>query len=173
MSKASISALAAGRAKRWPSFDERFAANVERTSGCWNWTAGEIRGYGYIDKCGMKVMAHRAAFESANGEIPDGMQVDHICRNRRCVRPDHLRLASNKQNAEHKSLPVTNTSGFRGVTRHRDGIRWVAQVKHNQRNYYLGIFDSAELAGSAARQKRLQLFTHNNDDRHPTEAPDV
>lgn len=47
--------------------------------------------------------AHRAAWSSANGQIEDGMTVDHLCKNRRCVRVDHLRLISNFENARRTS----------------------------------------------------------------------
>lgn len=113
-------------------------------------------------------MAHRVMYEKYFGSIPEGQQIDHICMERSCVNPSHLRLATTKQNCEHKILSVKNTSGYRGVTRHRDGVRWIAQVKHEQRNYYLGIFDTAQSAGEAARLKRLELFTHNDADRNPT-----
>lgn len=165
MSVASDRALAMGRQLRWRTFEERFAANVKQDGECLVWVAGTIRGYGYIERDGAKLLSHRVAFEREHGPIPVGMQVDHICRNRSCVRPSHLRLATNKSNAENKPMVSTNTSGYRGVTRHRDGVRWVAQVKHNQRNHYLGIFDTAEAAGEAARIKRVELFTHNDSDR--------
>ena len=45
------------------------------------------------------VLAHRAAWEAANGPIPDGMTVDHICFERRCVNPAHLRLLTHAENA--------------------------------------------------------------------------
>lgn len=150
---------------RWRSFEDRFAASVKEQGDCVVWTAGTIRGYGYIERDGVKLMSHRVAFERENGSIPEGMQVDHICRNRSCVKPDHLRLADNKANAENKPMVSTNTSGYRGVTQHRDGKRWVAQVKHHQKNHYLGIFETAEYAAEAARLKRIQLFTHNDADR--------
>lgn len=44
-------------------------------------------------------LGHRIAWEAAHGEIPDGMTVDHTCRNRRCVNVHHLRLLSNEDNA--------------------------------------------------------------------------
>lgn len=161
----SLAALADGRNARWKPFADRYAANVKPDGECLVWTAGKIDGYGYIERDGVKVMAHRVAFEGSHGPIPSGVQVDHRCRNHSCVRPEHLRLATNKQNSENKPMVATNTSGYRGVTRHRDGVRWVAQVKHNQKNHYLGIFDTAEEAADAARAKRLELFTHNDSDR--------
>ena len=45
------------------------------------------------------VLVHRAAWELLRGPIPAGMTVDHICRNRRCLSIDHLRLVSNEDNA--------------------------------------------------------------------------
>lgn len=165
MSEASSQALAEGRKRRWPSFEQRFEANIYRTVDCWIWTGRSIRGYGAIVRDGKNVMAHRIAFEMQNGSIPSGFQVDHVCRSRSCVRPSHLRLATNKQNSENKDLTVANGSGYRGVTRYRDGVRWVAQVKHNQKNIHLGLFDTAEEAAEVARMKRVELFTHNDADR--------
>jgi rhodanese-related sulfurtransferase len=50
------------------------------------------------------VLGHRAAWESANGPIPEGMTVDHMCRNRRCINVDHLRLLSNTDNARDNGM---------------------------------------------------------------------
>lgn len=165
MSAASLAALAKGRERRWASFEERFASQVAVAGECWIWTGASVRGYGFIERNGEKVMAHRAAFEKANGPISDGVQIDHICRNRSCVRASHLRLATNKENAENRGVPSTNRSGHRGVSRYRDGIRWVAQVKHNGKTHHLGIFNDVNDASESARQKRVELFTHNDADR--------
>ena len=165
MSAASMEALEKGRQRRWASFEERFAAQIAAVGECMVWTGANVRGYGFIERGGAKVMAHRVSFEAENGPIPAGMQIDHVCRNRSCVRASHLRLASNKENAENKTLPSTNTSGHRGVSRYRDGVRWVAQVKHNGKTHHLGIFGDATAAAEAARSKRVELFTHNDADR--------
>jgi hypothetical protein len=45
------------------------------------------------------VLVHRVAWEHLNGPIPEGHVVDHLCRNRRCIRPEHLRLLTNYENA--------------------------------------------------------------------------
>lgn len=65
---------------------------------CWEWTAGLDRdGYGRFSLNGQTVGAHRVAFEWANGPIT-AETIDHRCRNRACVRPDHMRESSHAHN---------------------------------------------------------------------------
>jgi hypothetical protein len=71
----------------------RFAAKVRRLpGGCWQWTGGHTAsGYGHISVgAGVCRMAHRVSWELHRGPIPDGHQIDHLCRNPSCVNPDHL-----------------------------------------------------------------------------------
>ena len=56
---------------------------------CWLWMAGKIRGYGNFRTQG-GTQAHRFAYSLEFGTIPDGLELDHLCRNRACVRPSHL-----------------------------------------------------------------------------------
>lgn len=67
--------------------------------GCWTWT-GKVSaaGYGRVTIHGKEVMAHRFAYELWRGPIPSEMTIDHACRNRRCVNPDHLRPMTLAQN---------------------------------------------------------------------------
>lgn len=60
-------------------------------NGCWEW-AGAIStaGYGQIFVDGRHRPAHRISYEAHVGEIGDGLHIDHLCRNRKCVNPDHL-----------------------------------------------------------------------------------
>ena len=70
-------------------------------SGCWEWNAGRNRkGYGNIKVAGKDLRAHRVAYEVWVDLIPDGMQVMHICDNPPCINPDHLRVGTNKDNAD-------------------------------------------------------------------------
>ena len=70
----------------------RFWANVRKTDECWLWS-GYIQPHGYaVVKTGHreKQYAHRVAYELTHGSIPDGLVIDHLCRNRACVNPSHL-----------------------------------------------------------------------------------
>jgi len=72
---------------------ERIQRNLvpEPNSGCWIWTACVNRdGYGKISVSGRDRVAHRVAYELLVGPIPDGMQLDHLCRTLACVNPEHL-----------------------------------------------------------------------------------
>jgi hypothetical protein len=72
-----------------------FLAKIEKTDSCWWWTgAKNNRGYGnYRSKS-----AHRLSYEMNKGKIPDGLTIDHICRNPSCVNPDHLRIMTQYDN---------------------------------------------------------------------------
>jgi hypothetical protein len=72
---------------------ERFAALVEWTPACWLWKGHTSGGYGYIRAFGKYhgwLRAHRVSYMLHVGPIPDGLVLDHLCRNTRCVNPDHL-----------------------------------------------------------------------------------
>ena len=71
----------------------------ELPGGCLQWL-GTVskKGYGRFYLNGRKVSTHRYAYELYNGPIPDGMQIDHICRNRSCVNPAHMELVSSAEN---------------------------------------------------------------------------
>ena len=77
----------------------RFFSKFVFDDGCWEWR-GSIKpnGYGYFSLWPKKVYAHRLSYELLVGPIPDGMHIDHICFNRRCVRPDHLDAVTQKVN---------------------------------------------------------------------------
>lgn len=95
----------AKRRSRWTlSESERFWAKVEKTRGCWLWTAWlNEKGYGYfhVVREGRKrdIRAHRYAYEMLVGPIPDGHSLDHLCRVRHCVNPAHLEPVSIRDNS--------------------------------------------------------------------------
>ena len=86
------------------TMEERFWAKTDRSAGpdgCWPWTAarrGREAGYGSFSVNGVTVRAHRLAYEMTHGPIPDGLTLDHLCRNGLCVNPAHLQPVTNTEN---------------------------------------------------------------------------
>lgn len=157
-------------AAKIPTAEERFWAKVDKSGDCWNWTAYVMPlGYGQFQGIGSKVLAHRFAYEITKGAIPKGIEVDHVCFNRICVRPDHLRLTTHKQNNEHRQAAQKNsTTGVRGVyPSSRNG--WQVKIGHNNRTIYFGTYGSIAEAEAVAIAKRIELFTHNDVDRRGNE----
>jgi HNH endonuclease len=71
--------------------------------GCWIYTGRtDHKGYGTFGWNGRSVIAHRAAYLLLVGPIPDGLTIDHLCRVRRCIRPDHLEPVTLRENMSRK-----------------------------------------------------------------------
>jgi hypothetical protein len=68
-------------------------------SGCWEWTGAITRlGYGNAYVGGRTMLAHRAVYEALVGPVPNGLTLDHLCRNRGCVNPAHLEPVTHREN---------------------------------------------------------------------------
>lgn len=94
-----------------PSCVERFWSKVDKTGEYWVWMAGRDRlGYGRFGNsdrlapAASSVLAHRIAYEWLVGSIPEGLTLDHLCRNTSCVNPAHLEPVTNLENLQRGNL---------------------------------------------------------------------
>jgi len=88
----------------------RFMAKVEKhPNGCWNWVGAKFtQGYGMFILDGKQRRAHRVLYAWLNGEPNEGL--DHICDNKACVNPQHLRPLSSRENILRGSGPTALNS---------------------------------------------------------------
>lgn len=100
---------------------ERFRAKYEiQPDGCWLWTA-YIDSYGYGRFTGPQhrsPYAHRYWYELHVGPIPDGLQLDHLCRERHCVNPDHLEPVTQQENIRRGDLGKAQSAKTHCPRRH-------------------------------------------------------
>lgn len=88
---------------------------VDPDTGCWLWTGAlNGKGYGQIGVEGRSRSTHRVAYEALVGPIPDGLQLDHLCRVRHCANPEHLEPVTGAENLARSPLMGSKTHCLRG-----------------------------------------------------------
>tara|TARA_R110002153_G_C12999657_1_gene464928 strand:- start:27 stop:557 length:531 start_codon:yes stop_codon:yes gene_type:complete len=91
----------------------RFLAKVDKTSSCWNWTAYcSPDGYGRFWDKSKQLQAHRYSYSVFVGNLIEGLTIDHLCSNRKCVNPSHLEQVTAAENIKR---------AFRKITHCKDG----------------------------------------------------
>lgn len=148
---------------------ERFWAKVDKSGDCWLWTGKRDRD-GYAAQfmvSGRRWAPHRLAYTWAYGGIAPGLDIDHKCHVRHCVRPEHLQAVSHGLNQQNQTGRRRNSSsgGIRGVFWSEHEHRWVVAAKSNGRRHYGGQFTDLREAEHAAIALRNRLMTNNLDDR--------
>ena len=132
--------------------------DIDPETGCHAWTGSKRRGYGEVRLNGRKHPAHRLFWIGANGPIPDGMNVDHICWNKSCVNVEHLRLATPSQNNAYlRGAKRDNTSGHRNVYWDESKRRWRTVVDKDGKRYRFGQYTDVADAARAAEAGRVAL----------------
>lgn len=91
------------------SLPERILSKIQRTGAdCWNWVAAtNSNGYGLVSIEGSAKLAHRVVYTELVAPIPDGLTIDHLCRNKVCVNPAHLEVVTIAENNRRAAETIT------------------------------------------------------------------
>lgn len=145
---------------------------TRKGEGCWQWTGGTCHGYGKFRLGGKYHYAHRVAYELSFGTPGSGLCIDHKCRNRACVRPDHLQAVTQQENNQNHDNASYGATGVRGVSHGKRDGTFIAYAMSNNVKYSAGTFESLGEAANAARELRMRLHTNNLADfeAHPGSA---
>lgn len=107
---------------------EKFMAKVDiEPRGCWRWMGYvQSNGYGYY-RHEESTWAHRVSYLLFRGPIPEGLTIDHLCRNKRCVNPDHLEVVTQSENSR-RATPWTKCATYHP----RETSRWSQRADGRQ-----------------------------------------
>lgn len=146
--------------------NNRFMSKVDQTEDCWIWMACKRgNGYGEFHLAGKTNLAHRVSYQIFKGEIPDDLDIDHMCHNRSCVNPDHLQAVSRSMNNQNRKSAQSNSkSGIRGVSLCSTTGRWRVVMTENKKSIHIGRFDSIEEAERAAIEYRRKNYPNSLKD---------
>jgi hypothetical protein len=115
-------------------------------------------GYLHVKVGNCRFQAHRLVYLITKGPIPDGMDVDHIDRDRRNNAPYNLRLATKAENSLNRSKYKNNTSGFPGVRWFAKLSKWIAYISFGGKRFHLGVYTELQEAVDARKLAEVIFF---------------
>lgn len=140
--------------------EERFFRHVNKTDTCWLWTGYlNSKGYASFRVGGVQHPAHRVSHELFNGPISMGLEIDHLCRVRHCVNPDHLEAVTHRENI-HRGIYPVQTHCINGHEFTEDNTGRTANKKGPYR--YCRICKNAQWREWNARRKEKQNGTRRS-----------
>lgn len=147
------------RDRAYPTPELAIAARTSRQGECLIWTGSTSRGgYGQINIGGRPRRVHRYVWEKANGPIPEGMFIDHICHERACVELSHLRLATRSQNNAYRVGSRRDRLEPLPRNVERNGRGYAVRIASGGKRRYYGTFPTVEEAAAVADRERRRLF---------------
>ncbi len=123
----------------------------EPNSGCWLWmSCCDRHGYAKMNVPGFSALAHRISYEIFKGKIPSGLQLDHKCRVRCCVNPDHLEPVTNLENSIRGEAGSINAARQLSLTKCKHG--------HALSGGNIRISGNRRICKACARDKAKQAY---------------
>ena len=122
---------------------DRFWKHITVVDGCWLWSC--TKGYASFKEDGLQRRAHQYSYEKYFGRVSDGLELDHLCRNKNCANPHHLEAVTHRENILRSNTVKNKKSGLPlGVK--RSGKKYEAQKCLNGIPSYLGTYSTSEEA---------------------------
>ncbi len=165
----------------WSKVDKNGPVMPKMTTCCWQWT-GAIRkqGYGQIGEGGAasdgarNLLVHRVVYMRLVGPIPEGLELDHLCRNKRCCRPEHLEAVTRRTNTLRGESPaakanrrnrcangheytIENTYMAKGIHRHCRTCMRVVQKRLRAEGYWRPGGAGYDKERNKLRQRKFRL----------------
>lgn len=135
----------------------RFWSRVDKTETCWLWTGAATNKYGHsqVQFDGRNVYVHRLSYELLVGPIPKGLVLDHLCRNARCVNPEHLEPVTLGENTR-RIVRAVRTHCKRGHALEGDNVVFETHGGRTSRRCR----ECRRLAANTTGRRRDEPFTH-------------
>lgn len=137
--------------------------------------ASNYKGYYQVSCDNILVYAHRIVWEMHRGDIPDGMQVDHIDQNKKNNRISNLRLATNRINQQNMPIRIDNSSGITGVARYSSRgtpywkATWSDEGKRKSKSFSIAVYGEEGAKDEALSARKTAIKNLNEKGNHYTE----